>query len=294
MRKLKFYILCSHNIHALRRHFRVIPKAEAVVVINTLDDAFKERAAAFCSAEGIQHYVTESNGTAAKGKNSVLDIFEASSNTHAVMIDGDDFITEHGYNVYTTLCLGPKMPDVLAHINQKGIRASIASFLFPVEECEGGIDPDSIEGVEVYPFKRDSEWWANIFTLPDDSDMKIWAKQCRRYISEYETHLRFTLVSKAAAKLFRFDERFKVGEDTLMYLRYKKAWADGLLDLVHYDEDIAPTYVYDERVGGVVAQESMAWVVPLAQEYKNYEERGWMVEATVPVINRMTEGVKYA
>jgi hypothetical protein len=295
MSKLKFYVLCSKGVAALKRHLRTIPKTELFVVINTLDTDFEKAASYFCESEGIEYAVTESNGTCAQGKNSLLDLFVDSENDYAVCIDGDDYVTEYGYQVYSCLVKGEKIPDVVALINQKGIKRSLVTYFESPENDNSETDPETIKGTSYYPFKRDRSWWGNILAMPDDSSMKKWAVQCRRYIMPEETHLRFTFLSKKAASMFRYDDRFKIGEDTLMYLNYKKAWAQGLIDLVHFDEEPNPTYIYDSRVAGVVATEKgkhedsrhpMQWVKILVEEYNRYEDNGWMVEATVPVINK--------
>ena len=46
-------------------------------------------------SEGIEHYVTESDGTPATGKNSVLRLFLESDNEYMVQVDGDDMITPY-------------------------------------------------------------------------------------------------------------------------------------------------------------------------------------------------------
>lgn len=280
---------------ALKRHLRTIPKNNLYVVINTLNPEFSSRASEFCQQEGIEYAVTESDGTPATGKNSVLDIFMNSSNDYGVFIDGDDYITEWGYKVYTTLATGKKVPDVVALINQKGIKRDIVNWVVPPENDGPETDPESIVGCEFYPFKRDPEWWRNLLWLPRDNAMYKWAVQCQKYIMPEETHLRITWLSKKAVKMFRYNNKFKIGEDTLMYLNYKKAWADGLIDLVHYDEEKAPTYIYDSRVAGIVAtvegegednKNSLEWVKLLQEEYNKYEVEGRMVTDVVPIINR--------
>ena len=295
MNKLKFYVLCSKGMVALKRHLKTIPKNELFVVINTLDINFEKAASYFCKSEGIEHAVTASNGRAAQGKNSLLELFVDSKNDYAVCIDGDDYVTEYGYQVYSCLIKGKKIPDVVALINQKGIKRSLVNYFTSPENDNSETNPESIKGISYYPFKRDRSWWNNILAMPDDSSMKKWAVQCRRYIMPEETHLRFTFLSKKAASMFRYDNRFRIGEDTIMYLNYKKAWADGLIDLVHFDEEPNPTYIYDSRVNGVVAQvkgeygksqHPMQWVKILVEEYCRYEDNGMMVDATVPVINK--------
>ena len=291
MNKLKFYVLCSKGIPSLKRHLNTIPKEDLFVVINTLDKKFEDSASLFCKENDIEYAITESNGKCGKGKNAVFDIFEQSDNDYCCPIDGDDYITEYGYEVYTTLVTGDKVPDVVAITNQKGLKRSLATFFgdYGTEE-----DPEKIPAVEFYPFKRDDTWWNCVLSLPDGNAMRRWATQCRKYISPKETHLRLTLLSKKAVSLFRFNEDLAVGEDTLMYLNYKNAWSKGLIDLVHFDENPRSTYIYDTRMPGVVLAEKqkgdeqkkpIPWLKDLAIEYNKYEAGGKMVPDVVPVIN---------
>ena len=60
------------------------------------------RSHGLCVSEGIEHYVTESDGTPATGKNSVLRLFLESDNEYMVHVDGDDMITPYGRNLYRT------------------------------------------------------------------------------------------------------------------------------------------------------------------------------------------------
>ncbi len=90
-----------------------IQKEDAVVVIKSLDSAYIEQAKNFCIVKDIEYYITESNGSPAKGKNSLLDIFLKSNNKHCVMIDGDDFLTPHGVWMYKHLAGLKTPPDAV-------------------------------------------------------------------------------------------------------------------------------------------------------------------------------------
>ena len=76
---MRFYVLTSTNYEALLRHndptYSNIHKDDMVVVINSLDSEYIERAKNYCIAKDIKYYITESNGSPSKGKNSLLDIF---------------------------------------------------------------------------------------------------------------------------------------------------------------------------------------------------------------------------
>ena len=76
MSGLRFYVLCCRNLKALKRHQRTIPLDQMTIVINTLDEEFEAEASQYCANEGIDYVITESNGTPAQGKNSVMDLFQ--------------------------------------------------------------------------------------------------------------------------------------------------------------------------------------------------------------------------
>ena len=72
-------------------------------------------------SEGIEHYVTESDGTPATGKNSVLRLFLESDNEYMVHVDGDDMITPYGRNLYRTAA-HTDAPDVICLQNELEIQ----------------------------------------------------------------------------------------------------------------------------------------------------------------------------
>ena len=113
---VKFYILTSNNIKCLERHFHKIPTSEAVVVINSLDKNYIDAAVSFCVEHKIEHYVTESDGTPATGKNSVLKLFRESDNEYMVHIDGDDILTDYGIDLYKRMSMWYNLS--LIHISE--------------------------------------------------------------------------------------------------------------------------------------------------------------------------------
>ena len=68
---------------------------DIVVVCNTLDESFIPEAQAITEKHGITFVVTESNGTPARGKNTVLDYFATTEYDHLFIVDGDDFLCEN-------------------------------------------------------------------------------------------------------------------------------------------------------------------------------------------------------
>ena len=71
-----FYVLSSHNIYALKRQFKTLPVDKTTVIINTTHIEFRQQAISYCEENKVRYFVTDSDGTAATGKNSFLDIFD--------------------------------------------------------------------------------------------------------------------------------------------------------------------------------------------------------------------------
>ena len=328
MKKIKFYALCCRNIHALKRHLVNIPKEDLIIVINTTETDFQNQAVSYCTDNNIEHYVTESNGGPSKGKNSVFDLFQTSDNDYMVLIDGDDFLTPHGVWTYKQLAQSETCPDTLALEYQWGIYADkgysggirkliLTGGRWAGDPHIGTTDPlnmNEIHGVLVKPFYRNETWWREakdgfiVREIEGDSHSKAfsdvykeWATLCNKYISLRESHLRLVMFSKKLVTLgFRFDLDFQVGEDTLLYLDLKRAHVDGQITMKHLF-DRYPTYIYDQRIGGIVWNEKdkygdpdsvdsgwYVWLKKLTDEYKRYETEGIMSTETIPRLNIKT------
>lgn len=299
---------------ATKRHARYIPKEDLIIVINSTDDNYVEQASNWCFEEGIEYYVTTSDGTASTGKNKFLDIFKQSDHDYAVLIDGDDFLTPHGVWTYKQIAQMSNPPDAIALVNQFGIYKERGYSHFLTHEAshhnpyfgvKNILDPDTILGVGTRTFRMDPHWWETALAgtnIPKTTETEValsavhhrWANHVYRYIDTWETHLRLTWFSKAAANLSYFDTDLVVGEDTYKYLEFKDAHVNGTLSLVHYDERY-PTYVYDTRIDGVVQAVLdsggndgtigwLAWLSALTDRYDELESAGRMHEASVPML----------
>lgn len=329
MKKVKFYALCCRNLPALKRHQKTIPLEDLVIVINSLQEGFISQAVEYCQAQGIEHYVTESNGTPSKGKNSVLDLFQASDNDYMVLIDGDDFVTPHGVWTYKQLAQSETCPDVVALEHQYAIRPdwgyspTMAIMGFTGNKALNPVlgvrktnheSHDHNYGMITLAFYHDDWYWqeskagriikvyeGNNHSADLCSVHQRWANHVWKYISQKENHLRITFLSKkVAVDGYRFDPDFTVGEDTLLYLKLKRAHVDGNLVMRHLF-DRYPTYIYDTRIGGVVMEQRdvsgqpgtedygwYLWLKKLTDEYDRYEALGIMSEETVPRLNIRT------
>ena len=100
---MKVYILTSRDIERLGWIEQVIPQRETVVVINSLDPDYGAVASKWCEERGYEHHITESDGTPATGKNSVIKLFLESGEDYMVAVDGDDVLTHYGYKLYTAM-----------------------------------------------------------------------------------------------------------------------------------------------------------------------------------------------
>lgn len=287
---LKFYVLVSANRFALKRHERSIPKEDMVVIINTKDPQFEKDAVTYCATNNIEHYVTKSDGTPSTGKNRLLDIFEKSPYDHAVMVDGDDVITEYGVFYYKSIAASENPPDAVALKNQQGLELGLIHYSSNSPEPEkneyGDVNPNSLHPRIFMPFRQRNVLDHYIKHLPKGSVPRDWAEYCIKYIDVEETHFRVTFISKKAASMYRFNDLL-IGEDTCMFLNYKDAHNNGKLQLVYHDEKDNPTYLYDTRLDGIVEKttadarkkgEVPAWLGTLVNTYKEYEKLGKLWE----------------
>ena len=308
---VKFYALVTRNIYAVKRHINTIPKEDLCIIINTQNSDFETRAAAWCVEEGIEHYITVSDGTAATGKNTVFEKFLESDNDYMVLVDGDDYITNHGVWTYKQVAAMDTPPDVLAIEYQLGVHYAagynpIICHDIPIITAETEMDPETIHTQATRCFKFDKMWWDDAcagrlveVTANDPDDFaanlavvhKSWANHCYKYINNWETHSRLVWFSKAAINTgLRFDPAHVVGEDTVLYFELKHEHAQGNIVMKHIF-DRYPTYVYDTRIGGIVEMQKdeggfergwLAWLSVLVDKYNELEAAGKMHEERIP------------
>ena len=261
MNKLKYYVLCSSNIAATKRHLLYIPKDSLIIVLNSTDQEYTSVAESWCKEQDIEHYITKSDGTPATGKNSVMKLFLNSDNDFMVLVDGDDFITPHGVVVYDKISQMYNPPDAVAITNQFGLvpREDVYDKGCSIRYARDENNPDNIHGKGVRCYHHSKEWWMEgLAGRLYSKDISVIHKRFISYIYQYmdqkETHLRITFYSKKAAT-YQFNNKFVVGEDTIQYYDIKNAWATGNLNLQHLD-DRYPSYVYDQRLSGIVGESS--------------------------------------
>ena len=290
---LKFYILLSGPGGFYRHfssHYSNLTPENAEVVINTLDRQAERDIIELCERYDVFYHITESNGTPAKGKNELLEIFEASDNDYCVQIDGDDYLTPHGVWFYQMVAAGSSVPDVICLKNQiswcrtgkmwsEEVKKELRRF-FTIEK--DSIDYDELlESMVKQHIPKDKaevyvEYHRDYYTTQS------------KYCEADEAHSRVVFMSKKAAK-FRFPEELVVGEDTVFYYLLKDAHFRGELTAVCNDEAPA-TYVYNQlEGGGTVWNHSKGfsdwtWMGKFNEIVKDLEKSGILHEPDLPLI----------
>jgi hypothetical protein len=252
---LKFYVLTSENLEALKRHtsleYSNIPKEQVVVVINSLNPIYVQEAVSHCKHERIEYHISESNGTPAKGKNSVFDIFLKSDVKYCVLIDGDDFLTKHGVWMYQHLASLETPPDAVCLTQQASFR-NLTDGAFILNPFT--VDYEELFNVDYYKVFRETAKLSHEKATYFESLHTKYYKEQQKYSEGTEVHCRVTWFSRKAAE-FKFDEEIVIGEDTLQMLRLKHEAIEGRLNFYSTDERPA-TYIYDERTYGIVMRKS--------------------------------------
>jgi hypothetical protein len=216
-------ILTSGKLEKLQRCIEsVLPQTQNLIVVcNTLDSEYENLAAAVAESYGIDFVSTESNGTPARGKNSVLDYFVKTDYTHLMQIDGDDYLVGDAITQITEIVKSNISVDVLG--------LTYNYMLFQNKEYTLH---DFFSNQEIYQF-------AGI-----DGKEKKNLQLLGRYMAAKLKYNRMVLYSKTAANTFRFDESFLGAEDVVASY---ELYFNPKIKYVLTDEHI---YVYELESGG--------------------------------------------
>lgn len=280
---LKYYVLVSKSMNCLCRQFNSLKRQETVVVINTLDEEFKQQAVAWCTKNDIEFYITKSDGTAATGKNSVIDLFLESDNEYMVHVDGDDVITKFGRNLYRAIAEQSYVPDCIALYKQAMVnRYDIVQPLFDTQvdtdtvdveavwnhqNChfphayEIGEKPDNvlnnsqlIKHIDVYMDRYKMTRQKAEYT----SYVRLWLEQLYiDYGDGNETFNRMVFFSRKAAAWLYYDNNYKIGEDTICYYQMKKYATDGHFNMEIRSEKQGFTYLYMSDYDGIISRKDI-------------------------------------
>lgn len=295
-----FYVLSSHNIYALKRQFKTLPKNKTTVIINTLDNTFQKQAETYCIEEEIRHFITESDGTATTGKNSFLDQFDEDGISHAVLIDGDDFLTPRGVKCYQKIMEREDIPDAVVLFNQISITSPELNFN---DRTQDPIRPNENMSSLRSKYTQSAavtDWdllaKGDLLTdnMPEVSEDEV--EDFKRYINLLKYGMGIDELSTRLVFMSRkvLPYRFKdlvVGEDTFQYLELKDAHDRGELKMVAHDET-HPTYIYDLRISGIAVKESgrergrgfISWMKSLLKEIENLQGQNRLHNTRVPLM----------
>ena len=214
-------LLTSKDPEKLKRSIEsVIPQTKDVVVVcNTLDSSYEQIATLIAESYGLQCIVTESIGTPAKGKNSVLEYFLSTDYDYLTQVDADDYLTPDAISKIHQLI--EQQPDVI------GITNNYMTFNgkeYTAQQFFGSPDIYSFAGI----------------SGADALSMIALGK----FMAANLKYNRMLLYSRKCVESFRFDETFFGSEDVIASY---KLYYDPNLKYLLTDEHL---YVYDLEEGG--------------------------------------------
>lgn len=280
---LRYYVLVNKSLTRLIRQFDSLPVGRTVVVINSTHQPFVDVAIDYCYENSIEYYVTKSDGTPATGKNAMMQIFLQSNDEYMVAIDGDDFITPYGVKLYLDAAHSSKVPDVICLYKQLS-----ASNCKPKDFVRGAPVPDKFKpsfyadksgGFNPKMWRDHMQHWCEV----DDQTADRWLNDRLEFnalmdkLSENKEYMcRMVFFSRKAAELVNYDNNFKIGEDTIQFMKLKKLAFEGELDMRRRNErKYGYTYIYTTDNSGVTEEgdksERFDWIRPLTNHLNTLE-----------------------
>lgn len=282
---MKFYVLVSYNIRSFQKCIHYIPREDLVVVINARFNEYLIPLEEYCDENDITYHVTESDGTPATGKNSVLKLFLESGEDYMMMIDGDDFITPYGVKYYKELAQTPAPPDVVVLYKQSSVSHidvdlynlnTTADDLvnyeltYPLDKSDPELHKMSYDTLVTYFYKhygvdmKTSKRWADA-RLEFNDTMNL-------YSEDYEYMTRMVFFSRKAAEKMHFDNQLVIGEDTIQCLKLKRMWADNEIVMMRKNDSHRPTYIMNREQDGIcIAMQKRIhwnWLFPFLDKVK--------------------------
>ena len=216
-------LLTSRDAEKLKRCIESVlsQTSDVVVVCNTLDFSFVEQAKVVAETYNLEFLVTESNGTPAKGKNSVLEIFRTRSYDYYMQVDADDY-------------LAPDALIKLAKIVDENPDVDVVGLVDGFVTCDGSTTTSNT-------FLTDG----NVFEFADVQGVnKLRLAELGKLLLNNLPYNRMLLYSNKALDTFNFDENFIGSEDIVAsYKLYYNSDINYVLTNVHL-------YVYDLEDSG--------------------------------------------
>ena len=208
---------------------------QTYVVINTQDKEFERKMVEYCNWTGIDYEITESDGTASTGKNSVFEVFHKKKEfTHLIQIDGDDFL----------------YPTFLRHIERHLTK-------YPNTDVIGILPCDSIymnyeegfhklnNGIYAGLWGTNYSSWYNWIPFEVDS---IFSDKCTGNLA------RLMLFSRSIPNKFFYDKEQVIGEDYKIH--FDLLFAHQRDEITYWLSSASDTWVRDTTSFGVQKQES--------------------------------------
>jgi cellulose synthase/poly-beta-1,6-N-acetylglucosamine synthase-like glycosyltransferase len=216
-------ILTSRDVEKLKRCIEsVLPQtSDVIVVCNTLDFSFVEQARVVAEAYNLEFLVTESNGTPAKGKNSVLEIFRSRSHDYYMQVDADDYLTPDALSKIATIVQQNTDVDVI------GLTNNFMTYNGGVTTFE-----DFFSSADIYKF-------ANV-----KGSHGLRLIELGRFVTANLQINRMLFYSKKSVNNFNFDETFIGSEDVVASY---KLYYNSDINYVLTDEHL---YVYELQDNG--------------------------------------------
>lgn len=221
-------VLTSRNVEKLKRCIEsVLPQtSDVVVVCNTLDFSFVEQAKVVAEKYNLEFLITESNGTPAKGKNSVLEIFRSRSHNYYMQVDADDY-------------LAPDALIKLSKIVDDNPNVDVVGLIDGAMTYKGSVTTSNafFNSADIYKF-------ANV-----KGSHGLRLIELGKFLAANLLQNRMLLYSKKVVNTFSFDEFFLGSEDVVAsYKLYYKTDINYVLTEEHlyfYDmEDTGNFYAF--------------------------------------------------
>jgi hypothetical protein len=229
-------ILTSEKIDKLERCIQSVlsqvPISNIVVIINTLDERYKNLAVLLSNMYGVKAVITESNGKPGRGKNELIKYFLSTEFTHVIPVDGDDMLLPNAVAKLTTI-INDKNSDLIGLIN--------------------GLTLLHDEKMSVEDWQKHEIYFKRGFENIDPKNYKkfnLHIAKIRRTSVEYDNLFnRFVIISKKAASSINYDEDLAGAEDIKQGLLLKLMQHQGKLNyLLLSSQDV---YLYDVTDEGV-------------------------------------------
>ena len=216
-------VLTSRDVEKLKRCIEsVLPQtSDVVVVCNTLDFSFVEQARSVAEEYNVEFLVTESNGTPAKGKNSVLEIFRSRSHAYYMQVDADDYLAPDALSKIAAIVQQNPDVDVIGLtggcMTYNGITTTGRKFF---------------ESSEIYKFAN----------ARGAHGLRL--IQLGKFLAANLEQTRMLLYSEKLINTFNFDETFIGSEDVVAAY---KLYYNPDIEFILTDEHL---YVYDLEENG--------------------------------------------